>query len=69
MEADYEKRLLFAWERCMSEDVTKLIVRAVMSLGLMTAGLFILIASPVDNQALEQAATGWVGLVIGYWLR
>jgi hypothetical protein len=52
----------------MSENVLKLSVRAVMSLGLMAAGLYILIENP-GNQQLEQAATGWIGVTIGYWLR
>jgi len=52
----------------MPESVLKLTVRAVMSLGLMAAGLYILIASP-GNEQLEQAATGWIGVTIGYWLR
>lgn len=39
-----------------------------ISLGLMGAGLFILIGGDA-NDGLEKAATGWIGLVLGYWLR
>ena len=53
----------------MSENATRLIVRAVLSLGLMAAGLFILVDNPTGNMQVQQAATGWIGLVIGYWLR
>jgi len=52
----------------MSETAMKLIVRVVISLGLMGGGLFIL-ASPTIDGELEKAAIGWIGLVTGYWLR
>ena len=53
----------------MSESVVKLIVRAVLSCGLMAGGLFILIDNTIDNAELDKAATSWIGFVIGYWLR
>jgi len=52
----------------MSENATRLIVRVVISFGLMATGLFILI-NPTINGELEKAAVGWIGLVTGYWLR
>lgn len=53
----------------MSENAIKLFVRVVLSLGLAAAGLFILTDNPTGNTQIQQAAAGWVGLVIGYWLR
>lgn len=53
----------------MSESAVRLTVRVVMSLGLMGAGLFILIDSPVENSTLEKAALSWVSLLVGYWLK
>lgn len=47
----------------------RLLVRVVLSLGLMAAGLFILIDNPTGSTEVQQAATGWIGLVCGYWLR
>lgn len=48
----------------------KLIIQGAASLGLLAAGVYVLIT--VDwstNQPLVAAATGWIGLVMGYWLR
>ena len=50
--------------------LAKLVVQAIASLGLLGAGLFVVVT--VDwgaNQMLVAAATGWIGLVMGYWLR
>jgi hypothetical protein len=52
----------------MSESAVRLCVRVVMSLGLMGAGLLVLIAD-VGNSDLQKAAGGWVGLTVGYWLK
>lgn len=52
----------------MGENTTRLLVRIVLSLGLMGAGLFILI-SGASTPDVEKAAFGWIGLVVGYWLR
>ena len=54
----------------MSEQRARLIVRVVLSLGLIGAGLFTVITvSPSSDPELFGAATGWIGLVMGYWLR
>jgi hypothetical protein len=34
----------------------------------MTAGLYILFAKSTDPD-LQKAATGWIGIIIGYWLQ
>ena len=50
--------------------LAKLVVQAIASLGLLAAGMWVLVT--VDwaaNQLLVSAATGWIGLVMGYWLR
>ena len=52
----------------MSESVIRLTVRIVLSLGLMAAGLYILISS-TGNSELEKASYTWIGLITGYWLR
>ena len=48
----------------------KLAMAVVISLGLLGAGLYVLLT--VDwaaNPEMVAAATGWIGLVIGYWLK
>ena len=52
----------------MGETTTRLVVRVVLSLGLMGVGLWILISGNVSPD-LEKAAIGWIGLTMGYWLR
>jgi len=55
----------------VSKDVA--VMRIVVSLLLLVSGLFIL-TSPnflIETTAstdLQKAATGWIGLVAGYWL-
>lgn len=52
-----------------TRDLVKLIGAAVVSLALLIAGLYILIFKNGASDALQKAATGWIGLVIGYWLK
>ena len=52
----------------MRTNTIRLLVRVVLSLGLVGAGLFVVI-SGASNPDVEKAAFGWIGLVIGYWLR
>ena len=48
----------------------KLIIQAIISLGFMGAGLYVLITVDAGgNPVLHAAASGWIGLVIGYWLK
>lgn len=50
--------------------IAKLLVQAIASLGLLGAGLFVLITTDWKvNPELAVAATGWIGLVMGYWLK
>ena len=39
-----------------------------ISLVLLVAGLSILLSGEGDAQ-LQQAAAGWVGVILGYWLK
>ncbi len=52
-----------------TENTTRLIVRIVVSLSLLAAGLFVLIARPDSSPELEKAAFTWIGLTVGYWMR
>ena len=52
----------------MGEKTTRLLVSIVLSLSLVGAGLFVLILDTSSTDT-EKAAFGWIGLVIGYWLR
>ena len=50
--------------------LVKLIVQSVLSLGLVAAGLYFLATADWNAQPeMVAAATGWIGLVIGYWLK
>lgn len=54
----------------MNTDLFRLAVQTVVSLGLLGAGLYILLTfNWKENPEIVSAATGWVGLTIGYWLR
>lgn len=54
----------------MNQGVTKLLMSVVVSLGLLGAGLYILLTFDwSENPQMVAAATGWIGLVIGLWLR
>ena len=47
-----------------------LFIKAGISILLLVAGLYVLVTSEWNTQpALVAAATGWVGVVIGYWLK
>lgn len=52
----------------MTEAQAKLLGAAVLSVVLLAAGLFVLFHGG-SSEALEKTATGWIGLVIGYWLK
>jgi hypothetical protein len=42
----------------------------VISLGLLGSGLFVLLSFDwAANPQMVAAATGWLGLVVGYWMR
>ena len=48
----------------------KLLIQGAISLMLLAAGLYVLVT--VDwskNSAMVAAATGWIGVVIGWWLK
>jgi hypothetical protein len=40
----------------------------VISVVLLLAGLYVLLVDHA-NSDLEKAATGWIGVIIGYWLK
>jgi len=52
----------------MSENRVRLLMAAVISIALMVSGLYILL-SENSNSDLQKAATGWIGVIIGYWLK
>lgn len=50
--------------------LARLAIQAIISLGLIAAGVYVLVS--VDwsmNMALVTAASGWIGLAVGYWLK
>ena len=48
----------------------KLLMAVVVSLGLLASGMFILLTfNWGENPQMVSAATGWIGLVIGTWIR
>ena len=52
------------------KPLVKLAMAMVVSLGLLGAGLYVLLT--IDWNAQPQmvaAATGWLGLVCGYWMK
>jgi hypothetical protein len=46
----------------------KLIFQFVISMALLVGGAYVLIKSGTSSE-LQKAATGWIGLVVGYWLK
>jgi hypothetical protein len=54
----------------MTNGKFRLGIQALVSLGLLAAGLWTLTdINWAENPEMAAAATGWVGLVIGYWLK
>jgi hypothetical protein len=54
----------------VSHDLIKLLTQIIISLGLLGSGLFILTTiNWSDNPELGAAAAGWIGVVLGYWLK
>jgi len=48
----------------------RLVVRIFISLVMLGFGIYVLVTTDwKDNPEFAAAATGWIGLVIGYWLR
>jgi hypothetical protein len=52
----------------MSEDLVRLLMAVLISTVLMAAGLYILFTEG-SNPDLQKAATGWIGVIVGYWLK
>jgi acyl-CoA-binding protein len=52
----------------MSEDLVKLVGAGIVSLALLGAGFYVLFHQGSSGD-LQKAATGWIGLVAGYWLK
>ena len=54
----------------MTSTVFRLVVQAIISLGLLSAGLYVLLTIDwAKNPQMVAAATGWIGIVIGYWMK
>ena len=49
-------------------DITKVVGAGVLSLILLAAGFYVLLHGR-HTADLQKAATGWIGLVAGYWLK
>jgi hypothetical protein len=49
-------------------DLVKLIGAIVVSVALVVAAVVVLTDKSTNND-LQKAATGWIGLVAGFWLR
>ena len=50
--------------------LVKLAMAVVISLGLLGSGLYVLLTfNWAENPQMIAAATGWLGLVVGVWLR
>jgi hypothetical protein len=50
------------------QELIKLTGAAVVSVALLGAGFYVLFHQG-SNSDLQKAATGWIGLVAGYWLK
>ena len=50
--------------------LTKLLMAVVISLGLLGSGLYVLLTfNWGENPQMVAAAMGWLGLVVGYWMK
>ena len=50
--------------------MAKLLMTAVITLGLLGSGVWVLVTFDWEaNSQLIAAATGWIGLAVGYWLK
>ena len=50
--------------------MAKLAIQAIISLSLIGAGVYVLVTTDASaNPALTAAASGWIGLAVGYWLK
>ncbi len=52
----------------MNNSKLKILTQILLSFSLLGAGIFILVHSP-EESALSYVSAGWIGLIIGYWLR
>jgi hypothetical protein len=52
----------------VTENQVKLGMAVLLSLVLVAAALYILIGDNASG-GLEKAATGWIGIIIGYWIK
>jgi hypothetical protein len=52
----------------VSEDLIRLITQICLSGTLLFAGLGILVLEAAEPE-VQKLAAGWVGAVVGYWLR
>ena len=52
----------------LNEAEAKLLMQLIVSIALLAAGFWILLHGNASAD-LQKAATGWIGLVAGYWLK
>jgi hypothetical protein len=54
----------------VSSPLAKLIIQGILSLGLLGAGLFVLVTMDLKaNPELAVSAGGWIALPVGYWMK
>jgi uncharacterized membrane protein len=49
-------------------DKTRVIIQIIISLALIGAGIYVILSNTY-SEATQKIASGWVGLVVGYWLK
>jgi len=54
-------------DRDLNRDLIRLLMQVVLSLALLAVGVFVLAAG--QDTTMRLAACGWIGVVVGYWLR
>jgi hypothetical protein len=50
------------------EDLIRLLMAVLISVVLLAAGMYVLLAHHGDSD-LQKLAGGWIGVVVGYWLK
>ncbi len=51
-----------------NQEIARFCITSLISMILLTAGLYILLSKKYDSQT-EKFATGVIGVLIGYWLK
>lgn len=62
----FNRQAVYAGDSSQADSSIKMFMRVVITLILLTFGIYILINMESDDQTREWAA-GWVGAVLSYW--